>query len=309
MLEESWHRKMHRNNMAQKWHSGGIVTKAFADIFSLFSGMPSADLDRVAELDRGLLALSSVTQADEEGRAWSRWHAMWSKGDVGVISQPVVALFVASYASPDFEIHQASDFVALHSKSGGLASYAATDAGTGLSLFELAPSLPFDPQVEGLGEAMAVATMAYGMEACATGADLLALTCQTFGWQQHGPKLINDILAAKGRDDAEELLAHVIGRDIPALMGAMAAASYERIPTLLEGEQAHLAAHLIYLLVGRLPGQIMSVRRPSWFSHKVPSILAPTNDMLVPAVDAALSVRLLRSKVSMTRDLVGMLDA
>lgn len=285
------------------------MTKAFADIQSLFSGMPGPDLDRVAELERGLAALSSVAQIDKEGHVWARWYGSWSKGAVGVINQPVVALFVASYASDNFDIQQVSDFVSLHSRSGGLASYAATDAGTGLSLFELAPTLPFEPESEGLGEAMSVATMAYGMEACATGADLLALTSQTFGWDSHKDQVAKQILAAKGRQDAEILLAQAVGRDIPALMGAMAAATYERIPVLLDGDQAHLAAHLIYLLVGKLPGHILSVRRPSWFTHEVPAVLAQGHDGSVSGVDAALSVRLLKSKIAMTHDLAGILNA
>ena len=152
----------------------------------------------------------------------------------------------------------------------------------GFKVFDLALDLPTDDIVDGpaLDEQACVATMAFGMEAIAGGADLLAIGEMGIGnttvaaaiyaalyggpaarWVGRGTGLDDDGLARKIEaveaalrthrdhlDDPLEVLRRLGGREIAAMAGAILAARLQRIPVILDGYVATAAAAVLHAL-------------------------------------------------------------
>jgi nicotinate-nucleotide--dimethylbenzimidazole phosphoribosyltransferase len=137
--------------------------------------------------------------------------------------------------------------------------------GLGLRVFELAPELPVrdftnDAAME---EADCAATIAYGMEATAGGADLLAVRTAAAGHgaavaamaacllgpREDGP-LTTLARSALGRhsghaDAPLEVLRRMGGRETAAAAGAIIAARMQQVPVILDGSGALCAAMLL----------------------------------------------------------------
>lgn len=279
----------------------------FKDIFQLIADMPPADEDKASELKRSLTAISAMVETDHEAQRQAIWYQSWSQAVVP--ERPTIVVMVTATVGDEDVVEKASQYIDLHNRAGGLASYAATNVGAGLSLFELAPSMPFDPTKGGLGSKMAAGTFAYGMETSALGADLLALTSKSFGAETYLVPLWQKISTGTSfsADDVEDILCHQVGRDIPALMGAMAAARYQRIPVIMEGMAAHIAAYFLSCLHENGASHIASARSPQWFDRYAFSVLAPSEHLVSSGVDCALASKVVGTRISMIQDLSGVL--
>ncbi|MBV9078473.1 MAG: nicotinate-nucleotide--dimethylbenzimidazole phosphoribosyltransferase [Methylobacteriaceae bacterium] len=190
----------------------------------------------------------------------------------------LVCLFVASHgiASGPDRIGQARATLASFSDGTAPANAACTNAALGFRAFELALDLPTGDiaREPAMDERACVATMAFGMEAVAGGADLLALGAAgpdadlaagavaaaltgepPDSWLPRGAftedeDAIRRALARSGTRGGDPLatLAELGGRDLAALAGAILAARHGRVPVVLDGFAATVAAALLQAL-------------------------------------------------------------
>ena len=259
----------------------------FDDIRQLVAGMPGPDLAaadavraRDAELTKPAGSLGRMEEIAEGLAAWQ------GKAPPRV-ERPLVCVFAGNHgvaakgvsAYPQAVTRQMLENFA----AGGAAINqicAAFDLG--FKVFDLALDLPTGDFTEGdaLDERACVATMAFGMEALAGGADLLCLGEMGIGnttaaaailaalyggdaafWCGRGTGVDDEGLARKVAaveaglahhrahlGDPLEVLRRFGGREMAAICGAIIAARLQRIPVILDGYVATPAAAILRAL-------------------------------------------------------------
>jgi nicotinate-nucleotide--dimethylbenzimidazole phosphoribosyltransferase len=259
----------------------------FDDILRLITSMPGPDEAAVAavrERDRNL-----TKPAGSLGRLeWLvEWLAAWQGKARPSVDRPLVCVFAGSHgvarrgvsAYPGSVNRQMLDTFAA---GGAAVSQICATLGLGFKVFDLALDVPTNDIVEGpaVDERACVATMAFGMESIAGGADLLALGDMGIGnttiaaaiyaalyggpaekWVGRGTGVDDAGLARKARvveaaiahhrghlDSPLEVLRRLGGREIAALAGAILAARLERIPVVLDGYVVTAAAAILHAL-------------------------------------------------------------
>ncbi len=251
----------------------------FDDIRRLLDGPPLPNTD----------AADTVRAGSEPGlgklQGLGEWLAAWQGRANPAITQPLVAVFAANHNILDQGVAEdpmsaTQERVELIAAGGAAVSRAALQSNVGLKVFDLALDLP-TPDItleDALDEAACAATMAFGMEAIAGGADLLcvtdigvgnrtiaaALALALYGgtvkdWlaEEPGSNLYESqkraVETAVGRLDGDtkdplEVLRRVGGREFAALAGAILAARYQNIPVLLDGPVSVAAAAILHAL-------------------------------------------------------------
>ncbi len=251
----------------------------FDDIRDLIAGLPAGD-------DAATIALAARAQDLVDGGGLGRleeiavWLGRWQAKARPSVERPLIAIFAANHqvAGRVTEIPQSRTraMVELFAAGGAAVNQFALAANAGLKVFDLALDLPVpDITVDAaLSEQACAATMAFGMEAIAGGADLLcvgamgvgngavaaALAAALFGgapsdWTSDPREIavVEDALAFHGMGhdgalkDPLEALRRVGGRELAAIAGAILAARYQRIPVLLDGFVACAAAAALYV--------------------------------------------------------------
>jgi nicotinate-nucleotide--dimethylbenzimidazole phosphoribosyltransferase len=259
----------------------------FDDIRRLIASMPGPDeaaVGAVRERDREL-----TKPPGSLGRLeWLvEWLAAWQGKPRPSVDRPLVCVFAGSHgvakrgvsAFPDAVNRQMLDNFAA---GGAAVSQICASLGLGFKVFDLALDVPTNDIVEGpaMDEKSCVATMAFGMESIAGGADLLALGDMGIGnttvaaaiyaalyggpaekWVGRGTGVDDAGLARKaavveaalGRhrehlNDPLEVLRRLGGREIAALAGAILAARLERIPVVLDGYVVTAAAAILHAI-------------------------------------------------------------
>lgn len=212
------------------------------------------------------------------------WLAIWS-GKPPAVMRPLVAIFagnhgVARHGVSPRPIAATAAAVELCAAGGAPINQVCIAHDLGLKVFDLALDLPTgDISTEAaLDERGCVATMAFGMEAIAGGADLLclgdlgvgnstvaaAIFAALYGgagadWAGPGSgadeamirrkaEVIDAALALHGAHlkDPLELLRRLGGREVAAIAGAILAARIEKIPVVLDGLAATAAAAILH---------------------------------------------------------------
>ena len=215
------------------------------------------------------------------------WLAAWQGAARPHVDQPLVAVFagnhgvVAQGVSP---VPQSvtSAMVANFAGGGAAINQICKTSDLSLKVFELALDIPTGDitQEAALDEKACAATMAFGMEALASGADLLCLGEMGIGnttiaaaiyhalwggkpedWVGRGTGVDDDGLKRKAKavgaavalhrealGDPLEVLRRVGGREIAALAGAILAARMQRVPVLLDGYVVCAAAAILQAL-------------------------------------------------------------
>lgn len=251
----------------------------FDDIRRLIEGPPHPDNEAAdsvrAESEPGLGKLQELGE----------WLAAWQGRPNPAITQPLVAVFAANHnildqGITDEPMSATQARVEAIAAGGAAVSRAALQSNVGLKVFDLALDLPTPDitQEDALDEAACAATMAFGMEAIAGGADLLcvtdigvgnrtvaaALALALFGgtaedWLPEEPtdtkgqnqkKAVENAVARLQGDggDPLEILRRVGGREFAAVAGAILAARYQKIPVLLDGPVSVAAAAVLRVL-------------------------------------------------------------
>jgi nicotinate-nucleotide--dimethylbenzimidazole phosphoribosyltransferase len=198
------------------------------------------------------------------------WLADWQGRSQPLLRRPVLTVFAASHgqaaiAASGEHLSSIETLVLAAQQQTALVCRLCERFGLGLRVFELAPELPVgDMTVEAsMEEADCAATIAYGMEATAGGADLLvvralaaghgasvaALAAGLFGPRNEG-HLANFAAKALALHDGHmeaplEILRRLGGRENAALAGAIVAARMQQVPVILDGSGAVAVAVLL----------------------------------------------------------------
>jgi nicotinate-nucleotide--dimethylbenzimidazole phosphoribosyltransferase len=255
----------------------------FEDVRRLLATMPGPDAAAAAEVARpeGMGRLGEVAV----------WLARW-QGRRPAVERPMICLFAASHgvsvrAGDAGEGGRARD--RLDALQGGRAEISGlcAAAGLGLKVFDLAVDLPTPDiaQAPAMDEKACVATMAFGMESIAGGADLLAIGDLGGGSRLAGGAIMAALSGdepeawapphlapaigealffhADHLDDPLAILARLGGRDIAAQAGAILAARLQRIPVILDGFAAAAA------------GAVLQALAPSALDHCLAAHVSP----------------------------------
>ena len=209
------------------------------------------------------------------------WLADWGGRTPPTVNRPQLAVFAGNHgvARHGATLRPASATAAIveHCAAGGMAVNQICVANdVGLKVYDLALDMPTgDISVEpALDERGCAATMAFGMEATAGGMDLLCVGSVGIGgeiaaaavfaamaggtgaeWTAGSDALVGERAALADRalathrghlTDPLEALRRLGGREMAAIAGAVLAARAQKIPVLLDGDQALAAASLLH---------------------------------------------------------------
>ncbi len=281
-----------------------IMTSAlpFDDFRNLMSALPGGD-EAAADRVRALFSKAEKPAASL-GRMEdiAAWLARWSGRAPPAISRPTVAIFagnhgvVAQGVSPR-PVEATARSVELCAAGGAAINQICLAHDLGLKVFDLALHLPTGDitREAALDEKSCAATMAYGMEAVAGGADLLclgdlgvgnstvaaAILCLLYGgsgaeWVGPGSGADAAMIARKAeavdaaavlhgshRNDPFEILRRVGGREFAAIAGAIIAARAEKVPVILDGFGATAAACVLHAVNPAILDHCLLAQRPA----------------------------------------------
>lgn len=254
------------------------------------SGLPFDDMRNLARaLPQENHVAAERVRADfsEAGgrRALGRLEelAVWFAAATGRVpartTRPAVALFAATHslsirlgiADPVFQARAGVEAIA---SGAAPVSHLCAAGNLGLNVFDLALEMPVEDitRAPALDERAAAATMAFGMEAIASGADLVCLgtvdaagdpsamalisaLAKTAGeeWKGQGETMqaaVAQALETHGNHlgDPLEAMRRLGGRDIAALAGAILAARTQNVAVILDGLAATAAAATLHAL-------------------------------------------------------------
>ncbi|WP_375650313.1 nicotinate-nucleotide--dimethylbenzimidazole phosphoribosyltransferase [Bartonella sp. OT172YNZD] len=213
------------------------------------------------------------------------WYAGWRGTEKPIVTRPLVAIFSGNHGIVEenvtpFPQSMTQKMVQNFASGGAAINQICIAYDLGLKIFDLALEYPTMNITKdaAMDERSAAATMAFGMESIADGADLLcigemgignttiasALCLALFGgeveeWTENGMESEGDfyqrkIAAVKTAislhkdyfNDPFEIMRRLGGREIAAMVGAILAARMERIPVILDGFVATAAAAVLY---------------------------------------------------------------
>ncbi|WP_428696609.1 nicotinate-nucleotide--dimethylbenzimidazole phosphoribosyltransferase [Stappia sp.] len=258
----------------------------FDDIRNLVRQMPGPDEEAVAEVRARDAQLTKPAGSLGRLETLTEWLAGWSGKGRPKVTRPIVAIFAANHGVADkgvsaFPASVTRQMVENFSAGGAAINQICIAHDLGLKVFDLALDMPTPDITEedAFDEPNCAATMAFGMEAAAGGADLLcigemgianttvaaAVLAALFGgdpaeWVGPGTGVDNDGMTRKraavtqavnriaGTKDPLEVLRRVGGREIAAMAGAVVAARLQRIPVIVDGFVATAAVAVLHAM-------------------------------------------------------------
>lgn len=254
------------------------------DMRALIRGAPGADRAAVEAVRRRNAELTKPEGALGRLEALVEWLAAWQGRPVPEVSMPVVAVFAANHgvAAKGVSAYPADvtkQMVANFAQGGAAINQICQASDIGLKVLELALDYPTPDitEADAFDEMGLAATMAFGMEAIAGGADLLCIGEMGIGnttvaaaiyhalyggeaadWTGRGTGVDDAGLARKteavaaaagriaGETDGLEILRRVGGREIAAMAGVIIAARHQRIPVIVDGYVSTAAAAVLH---------------------------------------------------------------
>lgn len=262
-----------------------MTSAPFDDFRNLLAALPPAD-EAAASRVRVLFGRADKAKASL-GRIEdvAAWLAAVSGRAPPAINRPLVAVFAGNHGAVRHAISQrpvaaTANAVELCAAGGSAINQVCIANDLGLKVFDLALDMPTGDITEeaALDERGCAATMAFGMEAVAGGADLLCLGDLGVGNSTVAAALCAALFGGRGADwvgpgsgadaammgrkadvvdralvyhgaslrDPLEALRRVGGREFAAICGAILAARMEKIPVLLDGFVATTAAAVLH---------------------------------------------------------------
>lgn len=253
----------------------------------LVAQMPQASMQAVAAVRARDSQLTKPPGSLGRLEEIVEWLAGWQDRAEPTLERPTVVVFAANHGvvaqgvSP-YPASVTAQMLKNFSAGGAAVNQICAANGAGLKVFELALNLPTQDitRAPAMEARECAATLAYGMEAIAGGADLLALGEMGIGnttiaaaiyhalyggeaedWVGRGTGVDDEGLKRKADavrravalhkdfiDDPFELLRRLGGREIAAMAGAILAARMERTPVLLDGYVVCAAAAILHAL-------------------------------------------------------------
>ena len=262
-----------------------MTSAPFDDFRNLLAALPPADEAAAARV--GTLFAKAGKPKASLGRIedLAAWLAAWSGRAPPAVNRPLVAVFAGNHGAVRHAISPrpvaaTANAVELCAAGGAAINQVCIANDLGLKVFDLALDIPTGDITEeaALDERGCVATMAFGMEAVAGGADLLCLGDLGVGNSTIAAALCAALFGGKGADwvgsgsgadaammtrkadvvdralafhgaglrDPLEALRRVGGREFAAICGAILAARMQKIPVLLDGFAATAAAAVLH---------------------------------------------------------------
>ena len=242
----------------------------FDDVRALIRILPDgAETCAVDARDRAGAMLARLGEA----QALVEWLAAWQGRSIPSLDRTFVALFAGSHGGADGSREAARKNLDALAAGAAALNQLCAQSDIGLKAFELALEIPSGDiaREPALDEAACAATIAFGMEAIAGGADLLCLSdigapgvgasaaavlCAVtgdavadFSEGEDATRVARALSHHEGRvGEPLEALRRLGGREIAALVGAILAARMERAPVLLDGSAALAAASVVHAL-------------------------------------------------------------
>ena len=259
----------------------------FDDIRDLLRQIPGPSQDSIAAVRARDATLTKPAGSLGQLEPLVEWLAAWQAKPMPTIERPTIAIFagnhgVVAQGVSAFPPTVTRQMLQNFSAGGAAINQICSLGGLGLNVFELALDIPTKDfsQAPAMEEAECAATIAFGMEALANGADLLGLGEMGIGnttaaaaiyhalyggeashWVGRGTGLDDAGLARKAdvvarsvalhrsrMRDPLEVLRHVGGREIAALCGAILAARVQGVPVVLDGYVVCAAAAILHAL-------------------------------------------------------------
>lgn len=257
----------------------------FDDIRNLIANLPQGDevsaqkaRERDAQLTKPPGALGRLEEI-------AIWLARWQNRHPARVERPLVAVFAGNHGVVKqgvaaFPQEVTKQMVANFNHGGAAVNQLCKTFDSGLKVFELALEIPTRDITEqaAMEEADCAATIAYGMEAVAGGADVLCVGEMGIGNTTIAAAICHGLYGGKAEDwvgpgtgvqgeglkrkadavaravklheahlsDPLEVLRRLGGRELAAMAGAILAARYQRIPVLLDGYVACAAAAVLH---------------------------------------------------------------
>lgn len=229
------------------------------------------------------------------------WLASWQAKPEPMAENVLLALFASTHGIADQHptttgSADAHKMLTAITKSGAGVNQICASQNLGLRVFELAVEIPTQDvtNAPAFAENDCAATIAFGMEAIAAGADILCLGEIGAGSQEAAAILAHALfgkspqdwllkgegesdesfaartaLVAKPRekhamamDDALDVLRICGGRDTAALFGAILAARMQRVPVILDGYMATIAAAMLASINPRAIDHCLIAQKP-----------------------------------------------
>ncbi len=242
-------------------HAPNPTGLPFDDFRALVKTMPTPAISAVPDCGAGELA---------------GWIGAWQGRPRAALGMPTICLFAGTHQSGldgrvDEAVKAAQSLLEMTAAGGAPVNPVCVEVNAGLKAFDLALDMPV-PDImteDAHDEAGAAATLAFGMEAIAGGADLLGLSAIEVGGklsaltaatalmgeagmilsEQEG-RFVYAVFARKGAvpTDSLEVMRCFAGREVAALVGAIMAARHEKVPVIIDGLPALVAALILHKL-------------------------------------------------------------
>ena len=252
------------------------------DVRSLLKRLPGADAAASGEARHKAEALAASGFAVADAGRLSEWVSAWTGRFPPRPVRAVIALFVGTHqvAAQGVSAHRPGfeqRFVEHAAAGGAPVSQICGTHDFGLKIFDLALDVPVaDIDAEAaLDERGCAATVAFGMEAIAGGADLIGLGGLGEGGQAGNAALLSVLVGGSPEDwldpvdqalvsrrtemaraaidlhgsslrDPLEAMRRLGGRELAAIAGAILAARSEKVPVVLDGLTALTAAVVLH---------------------------------------------------------------
>jgi nicotinate-nucleotide--dimethylbenzimidazole phosphoribosyltransferase len=330
------------------------ATPSFTHFRALVKALPGPDEAAIARAREHDGRLTKPPGALGRLEGLTEWVAGWQRAWPPRTEQAVVAVFagnhgvVAKGVAP-YPQEVTAQMVANFRAGGAAINQLCEVAGAGLKVIELALELPTGDITEGpaMDERVTAATMAFGREAIAEGADILCLGEMGIGnttiaaaiahglfggtaedWVGPGTGSEGEVLARKVaavRDavalhgdhlgDPLEVLARLGGREFAAIAGAILAARYENVPVILDGYGVTAAAAVLHAMNGAALDHCVAGHVSAEPAHRAlleKLGLEPLLDLgmrLGEGTGAALALVLVKSAVAAHRGMATFADA
>jgi nicotinate-nucleotide--dimethylbenzimidazole phosphoribosyltransferase len=279
----------------------------FDDIRRLLKDLPPPDEEAAAAVRARDLTLTKPPGALGRLEQIAEWLARWQGRHAPRVERPVVAVFAGNHgvvaqgvaAYPQAVTRQ---MVANFQAGGAAVNQICKSFDLGLKVFELALDTPTRDITEApaMEEAECAATVAYGMEAVAGGADLLCIGEMGIGnttiaaaichglyggnpgdWVGPGTGVDSEGLKRKADavaravalhkahlKDPLEVLRRLGGRELAAMAGAILAARHAKVPVLIDGYVASAAAAVLHAVTPRALDHCLAAHRSAEPAHR-----------------------------------------
>ena len=279
----------------------------FDDIRRLLDDLPPPDEEAAAAVRARDKKLTKPPGSLGRLEHVAEWLARWQGRHAPKIERPVVAVFAGNHgvvnqgvaAYPQAVTRQ---MVANFQAGGAAVNQICKSFDLGLKVFELALETPTRDITEAaaMDEAECAATMAYGMEAVAGGADLLCIGEMGIGnttiaaaichglyggapadWVGPGTGVDSEGLKRKADavaravalhkahlKDPLEVLRRLGGRELAAMTGAILAARHAKVPVLIDGYVASAAAAILHAVNPKALDHCLAAHRSAEPAHR-----------------------------------------